>query len=151
MCLSEEIPMSKNSTNANLFKHEMVQARCYLNSSGESPKGGLRMSLRDLTRWPIRTRRCSQVFRVARLQNEVGTKSVFVLRWIFLRKMPMESQTSVSKRAPRELQNWRAQGNPPTLCQPFANPSPTPCQPFLPTPLQAPPTVDPRHPFRDTV
>ena len=38
----------------------------------------------------------------------------------------------------------------PTLCQPFANLSPTLCQPFLPTPLQPPISVDPRHPFRDT-
>ena len=49
----------------------------------------------------------------------------------------MESQTRVSKRTPREFQNWRVQGNPltlrnpsPTLCQPFANPSPTFRQPF---------------------
>ena len=54
----------------------------------------------------------------------------------------MESQTHVSKQAPRELRNWRVQGNPPTLCQPFAkfqplaNPLPTLRQPFanpLPT------------------
>ena len=46
----------------------------------------------------------------------------------------------------------------PTLCQPFANLSPTfrqPfanlfCQPFLPTPLQPPLSVDSRHWFRDT-
>ena len=31
----------------------------------------------------------------------------------------MESQIQSSKRAPRELQNWRVQGNPPTLRQPF--------------------------------
>ena len=73
----------------------------------------------------------------------------------------MESQTSVSKRAPREFRNWRVQGNPLTLRQPFANPvptlrqpfdnlSPTLCQPYLPTPLQAPLSVGPRHPFRDT-
>ena len=37
----------------------------------------------------------------------------------------MESQTPVSKRAPREFQNWRVQGNPLTLRQPFANPLPT--------------------------
>ena len=46
----------------------------------------------------------------------------------------MESQTHVSKRAPRrEFRNWRVQGNPPslsanplpTLRQPFANPLPT--------------------------
>ena len=60
----------------------------------------------------------------------------------------MESQTSVSKRAPREFRNWRMQGDPLTLRQPFANPSPTlrqpfanlsPTlrQPFLPTPPQA--------------
>ena len=42
----------------------------------------------------------------------------------------MESQTRVSKRAPREFRNWRVQGNPLTLRQPFANPSPTPRQPF---------------------
>ena len=35
---------------------------------------------------------------------------------------PMESQTSVSKQAPREFRNWRAQG---TLRQPFVNPFPT--------------------------
>ena len=38
----------------------------------------------------------------------------------------------------------------PTLRQPFANLSPTLCQTFLPTPLQPPLSVDPRHPFRDT-
>ena len=77
---------------------------------------------------------------------------------------PMESQTSVSKRAPREFRNWRVQvpGNPLTLRQPFANPLPTLrqpfanllpslCQPFLPTPLQAPLSVDPRHWFRDGI
>ena len=46
----------------------------------------------------------------------------------------MESQTRVSKRAPREFRNWRVQGNPltpsPTLRQPCANPSPTLRQPF---------------------
>ena len=42
----------------------------------------------------------------------------------------MESQTQSSKRAPRELQNWRVQGNPPTLHQPYANPLPTLRQPF---------------------
>ena len=56
-----------------------------------------------------------------------------------------------SKRASRELQNWRAQGNPPTFS---ANPLPTFsanlfCQPFLPTPLQAPLSTDPRHTFRN--
>ena len=48
----------------------------------------------------------------------------------------MESQTSVSKRVPREFRNWRVQGNPLTLRQPFANPVPTLRQPFanpLPT------------------
>ena len=86
--------------------------------------------------------------------------------------MSMKSQTSDSKRAPREFRNWRVQGNPLTLCQPFANPpptlrqpsanpsptlrqpfanpSPTLCQPLLPTPLQAPLSVGPRHPFGDT-
>ena len=44
---------------------------------------------------------------------------------------PMESQTSVSKRVPREFRNWRVRGNPlPTLRQPFANPPPTLRQPF---------------------
>ena len=47
---------------------------------------------------------------------------------------PLDSllQTRSSKRAPRELQNWRVQGNrqhcanpSPTLCQPFASPLPT--------------------------
>ena len=38
----------------------------------------------------------------------------------------------------------------PTPRQPFANPLPTLCQPFLPTPLQPPLSVGPRHPFRDT-
>ena len=38
----------------------------------------------------------------------------------------------------------------PTLCQLFANLSPTLCKPFLPTPLQPPLSMDPRHPFRDT-
>ena len=42
----------------------------------------------------------------------------------------MESQTSVSKRAPREIRNWRVQGNPLTLRQPFANPLPTLRQPL---------------------
>ena len=45
----------------------------------------------------------------------------------------MESQTHVSKGAPQEFRNWRVKENPPTLCQPFANPSPTLRQPFLPT------------------
>ena len=57
------------------------------------------------------------------------------------RPRPRQSQTRFSKQALRELKNWRVQGNPPTLCQPCANPSPTfrqPftnlfCQPFLPT------------------
>ena len=40
-------------------------------------------------------------------------------------------------------------GNSPTLCQPCANPSPDLRQPFLPTPLQAPLSVGPRHPFRN--
>ena len=43
---------------------------------------------------------------------------------------PMESQTRVSKWAPREFRNWRVQGNPLTLRQAFANPSPTFRQPF---------------------
>ena len=51
----------------------------------------------------------------------------------------MDSQTRVSKRAPREFRNWRVQGNPLTLRQPFANPWPTlrqtPRQPFA-NPLQ---------------
>ena len=56
----------------------------------------------------------------------------------------MESQTRSSKRALRKF-------NPlPTFRQPFANLSPTLCQPFLPTPLQPPLSVNPRHPFRDT-
>ena len=37
-----------------------------------------------------------------------------------------------------------------TLRQPFANLSPNLCQPFLPTPLQAPLSVDRRHAFRGT-
>ena len=53
----------------------------------------------------------------------------------------MESQTRSSKRAPRELQSWRVQGNPPTLtrctlCEPLASPVPTLRQPVanpLPT------------------
>ena len=36
----------------------------------------------------------------------------------------------------------------PTLRLPFANLSPTLCHPFLPTPLQAPLSVGPRHAFR---
>ena len=47
----------------------------------------------------------------------------------------MESQTNVSKRVPREFRNWRVQGNPPTLRQPFANPLPT----FSANPSPAPP------------
>ena len=42
----------------------------------------------------------------------------------------------------------------PTPCQPFANSFPrlsaTPRQPFVPTPVQPPRSMDPRHPFRDT-
>ena len=48
----------------------------------------------------------------------------------------MESQTSVSKRAPREFRTWKVQGSPLTLRQPCANPVPTLRQPFansLPT------------------
>ena len=37
-------------------------------------------------------------------------------------RFPMESQTRVSKRAPREFRNWRVQGNPLTLRQRCANP-----------------------------
>ena len=67
-------------------------------------------------------------------------------------------KTCVSKWAPREFRSWRVQGNPPTLCQPFANLSPT----LLPTPRQpfANPFCQPlsnplfpwtpKHPFRDT-
>ena len=58
-------------------------------------------------------------------------------------RQTIESQTSVSKRVPREFRYWRVQGNPLTLCQPFANPSPTLGQPCLPTPLQPPLSVDP--------
>ena len=43
----------------------------------------------------------------------------------------MESQTRSPKRAFRELQDWRVQVN----LQPFANPSPTLCQPFAANPL----------------
>ena len=43
----------------------------------------------------------------------------------------MESQTRLSKRAPREFQNWRVQGNLLTLRNPFANLSPTFRQPFV--------------------
>ena len=69
----------------------------------------------------------------------------------------MESQTRFSNGC---LVNCRIGGcketrqsfaNPsPTLCQPFANLSPTLCQPFLPTPLQTPLSVEPRHWFRNT-
>ena len=54
----------------------------------------------------------------------------------FSRFFAMESQTQSSKQAPRKSQSWRVQGNPPTLCQPFASLVPTLCQPFanpLPT------------------
>ena len=47
----------------------------------------------------------------------------------------MESQTRVSKRVPREFRNWRVQGNPPTLRQPFANPLPTFSANPSPTPI----------------
>ena len=43
---------------------------------------------------------------------------------------PMASQTCSSKRAFRELQNWRVQENLPTLRKPCANLSPTFRQPF---------------------
>ena len=39
--------------------------------------------------------------------------------------LPGESQTRSSKQAPRELQNWRVQGNLPTMCQPCVIPLPT--------------------------
>ena len=67
----------------------------------------------------------------------------------------MESQTRVSRRAPREFRTWRVQGNPPTLRQPCANPSPTLRQPFAnlfcQTPLQPPLSVNPRHHFETLV
>ena len=58
----------------------------------------------------------------------------------------MESQTRSSKRAPRELQHWRVQANPPTLCQPSANPI---CQPFAnPSPtFSANPLSNPLFPW----
>ena len=84
---------------------------------------------------------------------------VFRIIRVFVRQtFPKESQTCSSKRALRDLKTWRVQGNPPTLCQPFANPSPTLCQPlgqpcgnpspnlcqpFLSTPLQAPFSMGP--------
>ena len=58
----------------------------------------------------------------------LGTKNY--IRFFCSGNYSMESQTRVSKRAPREFRSWRVQGNPPTLCQPFANPLPTLCQPF---------------------
>ena len=76
-------------------------------------------------------------------QKTAGTRRKPQIGVCPLRFVPltMESQTRVSKRAPREFRNWRVQGNPLTLRQPFANPSPTLrqpfanlfCQPFLPT------------------
>ena len=53
---------------------------------------------------------------------------------VFLLPQSMESQARSSKRAPRELQSWRVQESPPTLCQTFTNPVPTRRQPF-PNPL----------------
>ena len=48
------------------------------------------------------------------------------------------------------MEGARKSANPsPTPRQPLANLSPL-CQPFLPTPLQPPLSVDPTHPFRDT-
>ena len=69
----------------------------------------------------------------------------------FLLKIAMESQTLVSKWAPREFQNWGVQGNPLTLCQPFANPVPTLRQPCAnPSPTLCQPFANPvptlRHP-----
>ena len=58
------------------------------------------------------------------------------------RQEPMESQTRVSKRAPRKFRDWRVQGNPPTLRQPFANPLPTFSANPLPT-LSAIPSPTP--------
>ena len=76
-------------------------------------------------------------------------ESAFSATFSSPRTFSMESQTHVSKRAPREFQNWRVQGNPLTLRQPLANPLPTLRQPFanpLPTfsPLQPPLSVAPR-------
>ena len=48
-------------------------------------------------------------------------------------KLTMESQTRSckwAKRAFRELQNWRVQGNPPIFCQPFATFANLFCQPL---------------------
>ena len=59
------------------------------------------------------------------------------LRFLDAELLNLESQTRVSlksKRAPREFRNWRVQGNPLTLRQPFANLSPALRQP-LPTSL----------------
>ena len=61
------------------------------------------------------------------------------------RNSTVESRSS--KRAFREL-HCKVGGCKETLCQPFANPSPTFRQPFLPTPLQAPLSMGPNHPFR---
>ena len=60
-------------------------------------------------------------------------RSRFTTRSKFTTCSPWSHKPVSLKRAPRQLQNGRVQGNPPTPCQPFANPSPTFCQPFLPT------------------
>ena len=66
-----------------------------------------------------------------------------------LPSFPWSRKTRVSKRAPREFRNWRVQGNPLTLRQPFANLSPTFRQPFanpLPT-FSAKPLSKPLFPY----
>ena len=56
--------------------------------------------------------------------SKSGSKVSWVQQWVKMRQNPllpitMESQTSVSKRAPREFRKWRVQGNLLTLRQPF--------------------------------
>ena len=48
----------------------------------------------------------------------------------------------------RRFGSCRVGGSMEALCQPDANLFPTLCQPFLQTPLQAPLSVGPSHPFR---
>ena len=81
----------------------------------------------------------------------------FVAHWLL---MSMESQTRSSKQAFRELQSSSVRGNLQTLCQPvdnpsptfrppFANLSPTLCQPFRQPLSKLLFPSAPGHPFRN--
>ena len=69
------------------------------------------------------------------------------IRSIFTCLIPWSHKPVSSKRAPREFRNWRVQGNPLTLRQPFANPVPTLRQPFANLLCQVEPLCKPLFPW----